>query len=1115
MTQEIEEQAFEYYRTLAQQLTAKQLSTEQVRSAVQQKPGYALPQVLEAGEQMVQEIGQCSPKRAWHLATVLYEAARLAHEPLVEAKCALALGGSLNRLGKPGAIQLLQTAQQAFEGAGEWLNATRCTKEIALSYQLLTRHRKAVKLLRQAGSLFAHNEAEVEAAKCDLDVAVSQIWLNRYDEAENSINSAGACFQEKGLTVELALCDLMAGMLMVHRGQYKKALPILQQARDFFASQNMPVEVAKCLFQIGWIESENEHYEQALACHEQAHAIFTEEDMAVWSAHCDNNMGVIYWKLTQFDRAQERLERALAVLEANDITTSGATCELNLGNVFFSLNQYDRALEHYKKARRKYLTEEVVKYAALCDGNMALVYLRKGRYSQALHLQERAREALVRKGVFTSVAHNDRNQATTYVLLNQPDKALALYEAARATYQQEGWTFWAAKCDMDISRLYIQQKEYDKALGTLRQAHEVCQKVGSEIHVALCDRSIGDVLAAKNDYGQALASYQRSREVFVRNELSIDAALCDIGLAQVRCETGDHKEAEQLFSSALCLLSGDFPDQAWRCEAGLAQIDRRQNRLDEALSHYQRAIGHIQRARRYIYAEPLSASFFSAHRSVYQETLLLALTLGRTATAIEIIEASKAQTFASLLSKEGAALDDFPARDRYARELLVGKDRLKREIGQLRQEVMASFRDEPGEGTLTWSASKSDEILARLDEKVADYEKIAVQLQQMETAHEGSRDSVFFSADRFLQEGEGRLPQGWSCLEYYFLDDVLCILYLDGSRTMSWEKNPSSMDRMALSQCTSPIKDKRTLIYRGDLGQSPLPHVGRAYRERLYELLIPEEVRTWISPEKLLFIVPHQDLHLLPFQALEGKEGFLAEQATIAYLPSLNSLQTLWQRSRYRKTRGQEVSKGEGLPSGPLRVLLIGVTEFQQERGPLPNALEEVETLQCLFGDQADSLVNEQATVSKIREMNESGELGTFDVIHLATHAHFDDRSGFLSGISLYDDDLTISDIFRLSLTARLVTLSACQGARGEIRPGDELIGLPRALLSAGANALLASLWRIEDEPAKEIMTAFYERWVAAHEQSAAVTLNAIQRAMIGKAYPPYYWASFIAMGIP
>jgi CHAT domain-containing protein len=115
------------------------------------------------------------------------------------------------------------------------------------------------------------------------------------------------------------------------------------------------------------------------------------------------------------------------------------------------------------------------------------------------------------------------------------------------------------------------------------------------------------------------------------------------------------------------------------------------------------------------------------------------------------------------------------------------------------------------------------------------------------------------------------------------------------------------------------------------------------------------------------------------------------------------------------------------------------------------------------------------------------------------------------SAVKLHDGWLTAADVMQLNLKEALVTLSACESGRGTVFQGDEVIGLPRAFLGAGAAAVVVSLWLVHDETTVMLMTYWYNR--LRNGMGQATALRDAQRAL-RESYPhPYYWAPFVLIG--
>ena len=256
----------------------------------------------------------------------------------------------------------------------------------------------------------------------------------------------------------------------------------------------------------------------------------------------------------------------------------------------------------------------------------------------------------------------------------------------------------------------------------------------------------------------------------------------------------------------------------------------------------------------------------------------------------------------------------------------------------------------------------------------------------------------------------------------------------------------------------------------------------RSHLKDLYqELIAPMRPRL---DRRHLVIVPHEELHYLPFQALFDGAKYLVDSFTVSYAPSAAIYALCHQKPANH--------------SGPS--LILGIHDPHT-----PHILDEVQTVATML-PQPQLFLGADATEQLLRE---KGVQSRF--IHIATHGHFRKDNPMFSGIRLGGSYLSLYDLYSLKLPAELITLSGCATGLNVVAAGDELLGLVRGLLYAGAQSLLLTLWDVQDKSTAEFMKSFYCGFRERADKALALQASMIE---LRERYPhPYFWAPFALIG--
>jgi CHAT domain-containing protein len=267
--------------------------------------------------------------------------------------------------------------------------------------------------------------------------------------------------------------------------------------------------------------------------------------------------------------------------------------------------------------------------------------------------------------------------------------------------------------------------------------------------------------------------------------------------------------------------------------------------------------------------------------------------------------------------------------------------------------------------------------------------------------------------------------------------------------------------------------------------------------ELMYKRLL-EPMRSSIRGKDLL-IVPHGTLHYLPFAALHDGERYLVQGRSIRYLPSATLLGLL------------PAARNQATKDSINKLLILGNPDLGDASLDLPSAQTEAQDLQGMFNRNSELFVRREATETLLKERAQD-----FSHVHIASHGEFSADAPLLSRLKLAKDDrndgmLSVSEIYGLRLNANLVMLSACETGLGSVSNGDDVVGLTRGFLYAGAQNVVGSLWEVDDDATAELAKLMYVSMKAG--TSVAKSLSQAQDQLIKKKPHPFFWAAFINTG--
>ena len=868
-------------------------------------------------------------------------------------------------------------------------------------------------------------------------------------------------------------------------------------------------------------------YEQALEAAEGARAIFTLTGDARRLGHVEINVGNIYHRQDRFEEALVCYERAYEMLTPLRDTEGLAVTLYNMAVSLITLNDFPRALASYQRAREMFVRYGMTLLVTQSDYNIAYLYYLRGEYGRAIQMLRATRVESEKNGDAHVLALCFLDLSEIYLELNMSDEARQIAHEGCERFQDLGMGYEEAKC---LANEAMASSQLGKALGALElfsQAREILSREKNLVWPSLIDLYQAVVLFDEGRFFESRRLVHRSAAFFETSVLHGKAALCHLLLARIAVRTDDLATARLECGRAIARVKGvESPSLRYQAHFLMGQIEQAAGEASAAYASYQAARTELETLRGSLRGEELKIAFMKNRLEVYECLVELCLgdMLRREARQEELRKNNplfgerQSATIASTVETEAFAYIEL-AKSRSLAELLLhpgasfagpseGQSGLVRRIREMREELNWYYRRIERE-QLSAETPSSDRIESLQKEAVSRENDLVRVLRELrsEEASPGAESADGLPSLESICES---LPPQAALVEYFTVRDQFVAAVLVRGRLRIVPLTPVSrvmnlvrLLRFQLSKFS--LGPEYTGAFQETLLRASRAHLHELYRE-LFAPLLDCLLREGgsVAPEASdksavvgtgggavestgithLVIVPHGVLHALPFHALYDGESYLIDRFAISYAPSAGIYSVC-----HRKQSSASKS-----------ALIIGVPD---ERAPL--IADEARAI-------ADTLPGSQLVMgaeSGDEALRNSG--ADYRLIHIATHGVFRQDNPMFSGIRLGASYLNLYDLYQLRLNAEMVALSGCATGLNVVSAGDELLGLTRGLLFAGAQSLLLTLWDVHDRSTAEFMTALYQNLPNAPDRATAFQ-SAVRD--LRTRYPhPYYWAPFTLTG--
>ncbi|HTD23962.1 MAG TPA: CHAT domain-containing tetratricopeptide repeat protein [Terriglobales bacterium] len=918
-------------------------------------------------------------------------------------------------------------------------------------------------------------QAQPSAQQQALEALADKLIAAPDEEARNTLLSTNGDL----LTVDLIhILHHRAGVLYDTRKDLSHALAADEIALTIAQRINDKTEIANSFRDVGVVLDAQEDHEAALDYLRRAIAL-SEEINDPGLAASYSQIGVTLRHMGSYQEAADYLNRAVKLREAQGDKPGLARASFNLGNVYQELGNQRLALQQYQRSME--ISKEL--------------------------------------GIESGIAYNANGLGTVYEAQGDYDLALSYYQQSLKLKEKFANPAQIATTLMNIGQVYqdmgnvsLARENYEKAL-KLKEAN------GDQQGTALVLHNYGWMLREQGNFSQALEIYQESLKI---SESLGDKFLFSqtmIEMARIYCVQHDYARALELGqrASEIAREMGNTEVLSQALDVvGLALAGL--GRAEEAHSTMLQAIAEVEELRGQVAgAEEESAGFLDKKIEPYQHMVRMLVSEDKSAEAFEFTERAKARVLLDVMRSGRVHVDKAMTAQENEQE-----HKLLSRLASLNVQLSAE-KAKP-----TPNTTHIAQLNADLDQARLDYRDFQTSLYTAHPELQVARGDV---KPVSLAQAAPLLPDAKTALlEFLVTADETYLFVLVKAADASTPQ---------LTAYTLPIGEKE-LTTRVDRFRQQLatrdPEYGQPARA-LYRLLL-RPAHAALAGKTMMVIVPDGPLWELPFQALQSSDGHhLLQEAAISYAPSLTVLLEMARRHRESRSDaprllalGNPAFKGQAATGTQISQLDPDPVSHAQENdaersksGDLPSAEREVAGLGRLYGSARSSVYIRAAADEKTFKE----EAPKYDVLHLATHGVFDDRSPMYSHLVLSAGDdpgedglLEAWEVINLNLKADLVVLSACETARGKASSGEGLIGMSWAFFVAGAPSLVASQWKVDSASTTELMLHFHRGLhpTAGAQGHSLAKARALQQAELSvmkrpEYRHPYYWAGFVIVG--
>ncbi len=910
-------------------------------------------------------------------------------------------------------------------------------------------------------------KANLEIADIDLALALKDIcysfWTSEPTKAQTSAKALKSLEKAVPNDEISAFTAWISGIASITKGKIELAVESLSLSAASFLRLGKEHQAAQTQVSKLYALALLGRYDEAVETGKNAIKIFEKFDDQLAAGKVEKNLGNMLGRSDFYHQAETYFFSARKRFDKLRRTEETAMIENCLAFVYTLKNDFSEAQKFYVLALKSAEKSKMPVTIAEIEASLGNFWLFRGKYEESLRFLESSRQRFSELDMRTQTAIADLEIADAYLELNLAKEAFEIYKKIVPEFAKHKMQAEEARASVQFARSAILMKQPKIARRELKKSAALYKKEKNFVGAAGVMLNEAQFEMTEQDFAKSLEIAEESEIILLESGHVRQLLLARYLQSDCLRNLGDLAKAEtNLIDTLEKSLTHEQTNLAQLCLISLGKIALQKNEIADAEIHFKEAILLIENLRDPLPSEEFRMAFLSDKLVAFEELAKIYLKNARLIEAFEMIEKSRART----LSESIQVKNKLSISNKNSENLEAKLNSVREELNWFYSRLSRAVNDK-----------EFSDLQAQCEKREIE---IATLTRQISAFSESGKSQ---SGELNLAELQNQLGKNRVLIEFVCFGEEISA-FVVSNESVNFVENLGNQKE--ITQCLAQIRFQFGALRYGrkliDSFLSELTKRTNHYLGILYNRLL-RPVKDLIG-EKDLVIVPAKGLHYVPFNALYDGEKYLIEKREVSLAPSAKVLQVALQK---RRTTNRNA-------------LLIG---FADEKVPLVN--DEINSLKQIL-PQAKSLIGKDATFSNFKSLAPKA-----DILHIACHGKFRSENPMFSSLHLADGFVTVRDVCALDLRCNLVTLSACETGLNEISAGEEILGLSRGFISAGANSLMLSLWTVDDESTMNLMKVFYSEIEKGN--SFAQSLRMAQIREIELTSHPYFWASFVLIG--